>query len=279
MKPNALRAFVDLFRRPRKRLKYTLLVLALIALSFGLLAAWVLWDLPDTAPLKNRSQTMTIEVPDWQGEMHPFLVGPKNPDWASLESIPDEMKWAVIVAEDANFYEHSGIDVPALKEAIKYDLKRKRLALGASTITQQLAKNLFLSRDKSIRRKLRELVLAQRLEANLTKGRILELYLNVVELGPLVYGVGHGSRYYFSKPVSQLTPAQAAFLAAILPGPRIAFNPETKVAKVRQRAARLLKLLGLRNILSEAEIIDALIQLGQLGGRQEPEPSVPANDM
>ena len=81
--------------------------------------------------------------------MHPFMVGPKNPYWAPLETIPDELKWAAIVAEDANFYEHGGIDVTALKEAIKYDLKRKRMALGASTITQQLAKNLFLSRDKS----------------------------------------------------------------------------------------------------------------------------------
>jgi monofunctional biosynthetic peptidoglycan transglycosylase len=278
MKPSIFISFGQLIRKLGKHLKYALLILALAVLSCVAMAAWIFWDLPDTSLLRNRSLTMTIEVPDWQGEMHSFAVGPKNPYWAPLDSIPDEMKWAVIVAEDANFYEHSGIDVPALKEAIKYDLKRKRLALGASTITQQLAKNLYLSRDKSIRRKLREMVLAQRLEANLTKGRILELYLNVVEVGPLVYGVGHGSRYYFDKPVSQLTPAEAAFLAAILPGPRIAFNPETKAAKVRQRAARLLKLLGLRNILSEAEINDALIELGQLGGQQAP-PSLPSADL
>jgi monofunctional biosynthetic peptidoglycan transglycosylase len=279
MKSSASRSIWGFLGKPGNRLQYALLMLAVATLSCGALAFWIFWDLPDTAPLRNSSLTMTIEVPDWHGKMHPFLVGPKNPDWAPLESIPDEMKWAVIVAEDANFYEHSGIDVTALKEAIKYDLKRKRLALGASTITQQLAKNLYLSRDKSIRRKLRELVLAQRLEANLTKGRILELYLNVVELGPLVYGVGHGARYYFSKPVSQLTPAEAAFLAAILPGPRIAFNPETRIAKVRQRAARLLKLLGLRNILSEAEVNNALTQLGQLDGREMPGPSVPATDL
>lgn len=278
MKPSIFSSLGPLTSKLGKHLRYALLILALAVLSFGAMAAWIFWDLPDTTSLRNRSLTMTIEVPDWQGEMHSFAVGPKNPYWAPLDSIPDEMKWAVIVAEDANFYEHSGIDVPALKEAIKYDLKRKRLALGASTITQQLAKNLYLSRDKSFRRKLREMVLAQRLEANLTKGRILELYLNVVELGPLVYGVGHGSRYYFDKSVSQLTPAEAAFLAAILPGPRIAFNPETKAAKVRQRAARLLKLLGLRNILSEAEINDALIELDQLGGQQAP-PSFPPAEL
>lgn len=252
--------------RSRKLLKYSLLLLAVLALAVGVLAAWVFYDLPDITPLKNHNTTLTIEVPDWQGEMHPFMVGPKNPHWTPLDSIPDELKWAVIVAEDANFYEHGGIDVTALKEAIKYDLKRKRLALGASTITQQLAKNLFLSRDKSIRRKVREVVIAQRLEGELTKGRILELYLNVVELGPLIYGMGHGARYHFDKPVYMLTPAEATFLVAMLPGPRIAFNPETNAAKVRQRAARLLKLLGLRRILTEAEIADALVQLGQLGG-------------
>jgi monofunctional biosynthetic peptidoglycan transglycosylase len=257
---------MQMLRMPTKILKYALLALAALALCFTALAVWVCWDLPDIAPLRNSRNTLTIEAPDWQGAMHPLQVGPKNPYWTPLEAIPDELKWAVIVAEDANFYEHGGIDVLAVKEAIKYDLKRKRMALGASTITQQLAKNLFLSREKSIRRKLREVVVAQRLEGALTKGRILELYLNVVELGPLVYGMGHGARYHFGKPVSLLTPAEATFLAAMLPGPRIAFNPESKAVKVRQRAARLLKLLGLRHILSEAEIADALAQLAQLGG-------------
>jgi monofunctional glycosyltransferase len=253
-------------RWPKKLLKYALWLLALLVLCGGALAVWVCWDLPDITPLSNPRTTLTIEVPDWQGEMHPFLVGPKNPYWAPLESIPAELKWAVIVAEDANFYTHGGIDVPALKEALKYDLKRKRLERGASTITQQLAKNLYLSRDKSLLRKLRELVISQLIERELTKGRILELYLNLVELGPRVYGMGQGARYHFDLPVSALTPAEGAFLAAILPGPRVAYNPQIKPDKVRQRAARLLKLLGLRNILSETEIADALVELGHLGG-------------
>lgn len=263
------KSVVSLFWQPKKLLKYSLLLLAVLVLSGVAVSAWIFWGLPDITALKDRGTSLSIEVPDWQGAMHPFSVGPKNPHWTSLDSIPTELKWAVIVAEDANFYEHGGIDVPALKEALKHDLKRKRLERGASTITQQLAKNLFLSRDKSLRRKLRELVLAQRIERELTKGRILELYLNVVEVGPLVYGMGHGARYHFDKPVASLTPAESAFLAAMLPGPRIAFNPETKAAKVRQRAARLLKILGLRRILTETEIADALVQLGQLGGRRE----------
>ncbi len=262
------KSFGPFLRRNNKLLKYALLLLGALLLSAIVLVSWIYWDLPDVAPLKDRKTSLSIEVPDWQGVMHPFVVGPKNPHWTALDSMPTELKWAVIVAEDANFYEHGGIDVPALKEALKHDLKRKRLERGASTITQQLAKNLFLSRDKSVRRKLREMIIAQRLERELTKGRILELYLNVVEVGPLVYGMGHGANHHFGKAVSLLTPAESAFLAAMLPGPRVAFNPETKAAKVRQRAARLIKILGLRRILNETEIADALVQLGQLGGRR-----------
>lgn len=263
------KTFGQQWQRMGVLLKCAIVLFAVLILTAGALSAWLFTDLPDITPLKDANTTLTIEVPDWQGAMHPFKVGPKNPYWAPLDTIRDELKWAVIVAEDANFYEHGGIDVTALKEAIKYDLKRKRMALGASTITQQLAKNLFLSRDKSIRRKLREMLIAQRLESELTKGRILELYLNVVELGPMVYGVGHGARYHFDKPVPLLTPAETTFLVAMLPGPRVAYNPETRPEKVRKRAARLLKLLGLRGIMSETEVADALVQLGRLGGRRD----------
>jgi monofunctional biosynthetic peptidoglycan transglycosylase len=114
--------------------------------------------------------------------------------------------------------------------------------------------------------KLRELVIAQPLEQELSKGRVLELYLNLVELGPQVYGMGAGSRYHFGLPVSVLTSAEGAFLGAILPGPRVAFNPRTRLVKVHERAAHLIKLLGLRNVLTETEVTDALVELEHLGG-------------
>lgn len=216
------------------------------------LACWIGWrclTLPDVSILKDRRTTLTIQVPDWQGREHPFLLGPHNPAWTPLAKIPEALQWAVIVAEDANFYTHDGIDVPAIEEALKYDLEKKRLAHGASTITQQLAKNLFLSRRKSLLRKVEEMVLARRLEKELSKGRILELYLNVVELGPLVYGVGEGARYLFHQPVAELNPAQCAFLAAILPGPRVAYNPALRPRKVRRRAEHILRLLDGRGVL------------------------------
>ncbi|PLX98045.1 MAG: transglycosylase [Desulfuromonas sp.] len=249
----------------RLLIKLTLWLLLILTIGGAIFTAWLFHDLPDIAFLKNRDTTFTIDVRDWQGETHPFQVGPENPYWTSIEKVPVELKWAVIAAEDASFYLHKGVDFVAIREALIYDLKQKRLARGASTIPQQLAKNLFLSRDKSILRKLRELVLAVRMEKLLSKDRILELYLNVVELGPLVYGVGDGARYHFGRPVELLTPAQSAILAAILPGPRVAFNPETRPERVRQRAARLLGLLGVRDVLNDEEIDVALTELEHLG--------------
>lgn len=260
------KALGKLQRRAGRHWRWLLLLPALPLAAAALLAVMVYWDLPDITPLANPRTTLSIEVPDWQGEMHPFLVGPKNPHWTPLDNFPADLKWAVIVAEDANFYEHAGIDVAALKESLKTDLERKRSPRGASTITQQLAKNLFLSRDRSLVRKLRELVIARRMEAELSKGRILELYLNVVELGPLVYGMGAGARYHFDLSVTILSPGEAAFLAAMLPGPRVAYNPQTRPQRVRQRAAHLVRLLGLRGVLNDSEIAWALADIEQLGG-------------
>ncbi|MEA5114912.1 MAG: biosynthetic peptidoglycan transglycosylase [Geobacteraceae bacterium] len=216
--------------------------------------------LPSVDSLKDRRMNMTIRVKDWNGNNHPFVVGPKNPYWTRSAAIPPEMKWAVILAEDSRFYKHEGIDVKAIKNAIKYDLEKKSFARGASTITQQVAKNLFLSREKTLSRKAKEIVLARRMEEQLTKGRILELYLNVVELGPMVYGIGHGARYYFGKPASSLTPRECAFLAAMLPGPRVAYNPYLNLDKVVHRSDEILRLLRRKGILTEGEYRLALSQ-------------------
>jgi monofunctional biosynthetic peptidoglycan transglycosylase len=224
---------------------------------------------PPVSDLADKKFSTTIQVRDWQGEFHPFVVGPPNPHWTPSNRIPAEMKWAVILAEDANFYQHEGFDVKAIKAAIKYDLEKKSLKRGASTITQQTAKNLFLSREKTITRKVKEVYLAWRMEQELTKGRIIELYLNVVELGPMVYGIGHGSRYYFGKPASALTPRECAFLAAMLPGPRLAYNPYKNLGKVVKRSEMILRLLRKRGVLDESEYQTALAQSPNVGRLQQ----------
>jgi monofunctional biosynthetic peptidoglycan transglycosylase len=225
--------------------------------------------LPSVEELANRKMSMTIQVKDWKGNYHPFIVGPKNRYWTPSESIPAEMKWAVIVAEDARFYKHEGIDVKAIKNAIKHDLEKKSFARGASTITQQVAKNLFLSREKTITRKIKEIILAKRMEQELTKGRIIDLYLNVVEVGPMVYGIGHGARYYFGKPAAALTPRECAFLAAMLPGPRVAYNPYKNLGKVLKRSDTILGLLRRKGVLSEEEYRQALAEEPNITGLQQ----------
>ena len=248
--------------------KRILLILLILLVVTGGLIGYAFVSLPSVEPLTKRSYSMTIQVKDWQGNYHPFVVGPKNPYWTGGKSIPAEMKWAVILAEDDNFYRHEGIDVKAIKKAIQYDLEKQSLARGASTITQQTAKNLFLSREKTISRKIKEVILAKRMEQELTKGRILELYLNVVELGPMVYGIGNGARYYFGKPASALTPRESSFLAAMLPGPRVAYNPYRNVDKVMKRSDMILKLLRKRGVLSEDEYQRALAETPNIAGLQ-----------
>jgi monofunctional biosynthetic peptidoglycan transglycosylase len=250
-------------------MKKVLIATISLLLVYTAYIAVTVFLLPPVSGLKDPKMSMSIQVKDWHGEHHSFLLGPKNRNWTPSASIPAEMKWAVILAEDANFYRHEGVDVKAIKNAIKHDLEKKSLARGASTITQQTAKNIYLSREKTITRKFKELYLALRMEQELTKGRIIELYLNVVELGPMVYGVGHASRYYFGKPAAEMTPRECAFLAAMLPGPRVAYNPYRNMAKVLRRSDMILKLLKAKRVLSEEEYAAAVAIAPNINGLQK----------
>lgn len=250
-------------------MKKTVIAVFLLLLVYTAYIIASIFFLPSVSTLNNPKKSMTIQVKDWHGKYHSFLLGPKNRNWTPSARIPAEMKWAVILAEDANFYKHEGVDVKAIKQAIKHDLEKKSLARGASTITQQTAKNIFLSREKTITRKFKELYLALRMEQELTKGRIIELYLNVAEFGPMVYGVGHASRYYFNKPAADMTPRECAFLAAMLPGPRVAYNPYRNMAKVLRRSDMILKLLRSKRVLSDEEYALAVATAPNINGLQK----------
>jgi monofunctional biosynthetic peptidoglycan transglycosylase len=206
-----------------------------------------------------------ITVKDWERRDHRFVVGPRNPRWAPYGAIPIALKRAVVAAEDANFYAHEGVDYEAIREAIKADLQKGRFVRGGSTITQQLAKNLFLSREKTLVRKAKEIVLARRMEDALSKQRILELYLNVVELGPMVYGIGHASQYYFGKPASALTVRECAFLASMLPGPKV-YNPYRKMDRVMRRSDRILRRMVAARMISQEEYNAAVAEVPNLAG-------------
>jgi monofunctional glycosyltransferase len=253
---------------PLKVMKWLAAVVVAGIAIYGICIGIALWRLPSVEALADPSLNLTIQVKDWQGKLHPYVVGPRNPWWTPSDRIPTEMVWSVIVAEDANFYRHEGIDVRAIREALRYDLAKKRFARGASTITQQTAKNLFLSREKTVTRKIEEIWLAKRMERELTKGRILELYLNVAELGPMVYGVGHAARYYFEKPAASLTTRECAFLAAMLPGPQKVYNPYRHLDRVLKRSDMILRQLREKGALTESEYRRAMAEAVDLGGMQ-----------
>ncbi len=208
---------------------------------------------------------MTITVKDWNRKDHPFVVGPRNPHWTPYGAIPPAMKKAVVASEDANFYSHEGVDYEAIREAIKADLRKGKFVRGGSTITQQVAKNLFLTREKTLVRKVKEIVLARRMDDALSKSRILELYLNVVELGPMVYGIGHASRYYFGKHPSALTVREAAFLASMLPGPKV-YDPYRKMDRVMKRSDRILRRMAAARMISREEYDAAMSEVPNLAG-------------
>jgi monofunctional biosynthetic peptidoglycan transglycosylase len=156
--------------------------------------------------------------------------------WVPLERISVNLQHAVIAAEDGGFYRHGGVEWGLIREALIYDLKQRRWARGASTITQQLVKNLYLSPSKNPFRKSKEIILALRVENRLTKDRILELYLNCAEWGPGVFGAEAAAWHYFGKPASVLTEDEAVALAAVLPSPR-RHDPRGGSAWVEQRKA------------------------------------------
>ncbi len=148
-------------------------------------------------------------------------IRPKPPaGWVNLGSVSSLAVAAIVLSEDWAFYEHNGFDWEQIRDSMEKNLKEGRYARGGSTITQQVVKNVFLNGDKTLSRKVKEAILAMRLERQLTKKRILELYLNVVEFGEGLYGIGPAAHYYFHKPASQLNAKEGAFLAMLLPSPK-----------------------------------------------------------
>ncbi len=140
--------------------------------------------------------------------------------WTPFSKISPYLVKAVLIAEDDKFWEHEGFDYEAIEKALERDLKAKKFKFGGSTITQQLARNLYLSPEKSLIRKISEAAITWRMEKILSKKRILEIYLNVVEWGDGIFGAEAASRYYYGKSSSELTPEEAARLASVLPNPR-----------------------------------------------------------
>jgi monofunctional biosynthetic peptidoglycan transglycosylase len=161
-----------------------------------------------------------------------------------LTRIPKYLLRTVVVAEDSRFYQHEGVDTEAIKRAFEYNWSKGRIVYGGSTISQQTIKNLFLSNSRNPLRKLHELILTYMMEYNVGKKRILEIYLNIAELGKGLYGVEAASHHYFQKPVEDLTLNESIELAATLPSP-VKHNPNTRTEQFLRRAEKIRRHLQL----------------------------------
>jgi monofunctional glycosyltransferase len=231
--------------------RLTVAILLLVALYVGF--EWITF--PDTARLAKEAPSTTAFMEARKAELR--AAGEDDHllhTWVPYERISPYLRRGVLVAEDDSFYEHSGVDVKGLEEALRKDWAHKKLTHGGSTITQQLAKNLYLTGSRNPLRKIKEYFIARSLESHLTKKRILELYLNVAEMGDRVYGAEAAAEYYFHTSAAALSVQQAAVLAGCLPNPRI-MNPGAPNKRLRWRERMVLSRMRRWGYLFEKEVL------------------------
>ncbi|HEY4177619.1 MAG TPA: biosynthetic peptidoglycan transglycosylase [Kofleriaceae bacterium] len=180
---------------------------------------------PPAADVTTLTASSTHTLPDGTRT----TIGPGEPGWIEYTHIPEQVRGAFVSAEDGRYWDHDGFDLQQIARSLEIDLREHRLARGGSTISQQLVKNAFLTQRRTLDRKVQEVVLTWRLEARLSKKQILERYLNLIELGPHIHGIGAAAKYWFDRAPERLTIKQAAFLAAITS------EPTSMSRRVRQR--------------------------------------------
>ncbi|HEX3475401.1 MAG TPA: monofunctional biosynthetic peptidoglycan transglycosylase [Kofleriaceae bacterium] len=245
-----------------------------IAAAIAALGLWC--SVPDTARLAadNPSSTAFIDLRRGEAEAagRPFQL---RWQWRPLTAISRYLRAAVIYAEDYNFYRHDGVDWRALEHAMSADWNRGAMSIGGSTITQQLAKNLYLSPRRSLVRKAREVLIAFALEDHLSKQRILELYLNVVEWGDGVFGAEAAARAWFHHPAAALSPAEAVRLAIALPNP-ITRGPTARDPELTRKAVRLIRCLRMQGLIGAVQERAALDEVGAPDERVLPDREVAA---
>jgi monofunctional biosynthetic peptidoglycan transglycosylase len=242
----------------RKIIKYTALGI------LGVILGWIIFEavtFPNISQLRDNNPETTSMIEARLREAQASGQQPKRiQTWVPLEKISMHLQRAVLAGEDTNFVTHNGFDYEAIQkaweEAQREAAKEAKeegddqsswipampsFKRGASTISQQLSKNLFLSSEKSFLRKIREAVITYFLERKLSKRRILEIYLNVIEWGDGIYGAEAASQYYFKKPASELASREAAFLSAIIPNPNTVFNPRKNPKRVARRQRIIMR--------------------------------------
>jgi len=220
-------------------------------------AAYEYLALPDVSNLRKENPQVTALMRQREQEAQAAGKRPRRLQvWTRYGSISPFLKTAVLVGEDDAFYEHEGYDLEQIKDSFVRNWEKKSFVRGGSTITQQLAKNLYLSTSKNPLRKFREFLIAHRLESELDKARILEIYLNVIEWGDGIYGAEAASRTYFGKTSKDLSLREAVLLAAVIPNPR-RMNPARPSHRVEYRFDLILSRMHQYRHLSDREFEEA----------------------
>lgn len=258
---------------------------AVVGMLVCAVGAYLIW-LPDVRPLTLQNPKTTAYI---QLFVRQQLRKGKKPlvmmQWTPLNQISPHLRHAVVISEDDMFYHHNGVDWESFQKALDYNIKKGRFARGASTITQQVARNIFLSPSKNPLRKVKEMLIAWKLERALTKDRILEIYLNIAEWGVGVYGAQAASRIYFGKDASMVDVGEAVALAAALPSPWRLNPPKQTGPKMARRKEVLIERMRRAGYLppevSESEIempdqLDDDPETGLLNVSTAPAAGVPA---
>ncbi|MCB9661049.1 MAG: transglycosylase domain-containing protein [Polyangiales bacterium] len=228
-------------------------------------------SVPALADLRRVQAPFRHEVQEPNGEVFSMTTGPGTANWVSIHAMSPYFIHAVLAHEDAGFFNHTGFSVLSVERALVRNLREGRFVLGASTITMQLAKNLFLNREKTLARKLQEALLTWWLETAMSKKKLLELYLNIIEYGPNVYGIRQAARHYFGRDADELSPAESAFLACVLPAPKRMHHQYTQGRlgpSMRDRMARLMRHMRDRRRMDQAALDYGLAELASFRFRR-----------
>lgn len=244
-------------------LSITLKVALFFILLFSMVLLWGLSQIPSDKKIKGCLTTNLYKV----------HLCPGTDSYVRLSQISNYLQKAVVLTEDSSFWNHEGFDLQEMQNSLKANLEKGRFARGGSTITQQLAKNLFLSKEKTLSRKILEAVITVRIEKTLSKKEILERYLNVVQFGKDIYGVKKAAQFYFSKTPENLSLAESAFLVFLLPNPEVyskSFYKKQLTPFAQQRLNTIVDRLYQYNRVTESEYLAAKSELQYFLTGEEP---------
>ncbi len=238
-----------------KRFKKIFLIIISVTMAIIVIDISYYIFFPDISILKKgnpkKSSFMSYRENEWQQQGKHIKI---KQIWKPLSQISPFLIKAVLIAEDDKFWMHEGFDFEAIQKAIEKDIKERKFKFGGSTISQQLAKNLYLTPSKNPIRKIKEAILTWRIENNLSKKRILEIYLNIAEWGEGIFGIEAASRHYYNKPALEISAEEAARLASVLPNPR-KYSPTGTSRYVENRSKLIYNIMIKRGLVIEEEEI------------------------